>query len=85
LTIRIDKNDELADITTSNQLIDESLIGDLPDSVESNAAVAEADKEIGGTCKSVLHSYLEKVQKQLVADKAAHGQPLCYARGDLFS
>jgi hypothetical protein len=81
----IDKNDEHTDIATGNQLIDESLIGDLPDSAESNAEVAEAEtRRSEAPAKSVLHIYLEKVQKRLVAEEAAHGKPLCYDRGDFF-
>ncbi|KAJ6607327.1 hypothetical protein B0H10DRAFT_2072345, partial [Mycena sp. CBHHK59/15] len=77
----IDENDEHADIAAGDCIIDESLIEDPPENGEENLDTEEAafcDQE------SAISKQLSDAKKRLTDEIKAHGQPLCYQRGDFY-
>ncbi|KAJ6553800.1 hypothetical protein DFH09DRAFT_1085553 [Mycena vulgaris] len=79
----IEEHDEHADTAAGDRLINESLVDDMADSTEPNAA-AEEDQSSEPPNKSVLHKQLVALQARLLKEEADHGRPLCYIRGDFF-
>nr|GAT43213.1 predicted protein [Mycena chlorophos] len=77
----ISENDEYGDIAGDAE-IDESLVDEIfgADTQSSDDTSDDADP----TPDSASARYLASVKTRIVAEIAAHGRPLCYARGDLF-
>ncbi|KAJ7889507.1 hypothetical protein B0H14DRAFT_3709849 [Mycena olivaceomarginata] len=77
----IEEHDEHADVAAGDQLIDESLGDNIPDSAESNAAAAEAETQSSEPApSSVIHKQLTAIQERLLEEETTHGKPLCYLR-----
>ncbi|KAJ7819831.1 hypothetical protein B0H14DRAFT_3736678 [Mycena olivaceomarginata] len=82
----IEEHNEHADIAAGDQLIDESLGDNIPDSAESNAAAAEAETQSSEPApSSVIHKQLTAIQERLLGEETTHGKPLCYLHGDFFN
>ncbi|KAJ7673572.1 hypothetical protein B0H14DRAFT_3687689 [Mycena olivaceomarginata] len=72
-------------LRAGDQLIDESLGDNIPDSAESNAAAAEAETQSSEPApSSVIHKQLTAIQERLLEEETTHGKPLCYLCGDFF-
>nr|GAT42352.1 predicted protein [Mycena chlorophos] len=81
----IQENDEFADIASGENVVDESMLDDLADSSEENANTATQDYDASASPdKSAHQTQLENILLRIRHEIAKHGQPLCYARGDLF-
>ncbi|KAJ6489576.1 hypothetical protein C8R47DRAFT_1124811 [Mycena vitilis] len=81
----IDEHDELGDIAAGDQVIDDSLLDDILDTIEANETVAEAEtRQSEAATDSALHTFLLSVRKRLSMEIKKHGGPLCYARGEFF-
>ncbi|KAJ6557976.1 hypothetical protein B0H19DRAFT_1291330 [Mycena capillaripes] len=78
----IEEHDEHGDIATGDQLINNSLVDEVLDTVEANEAAAEAETHTSeAQTDSALHKHLLSVQKRLSAEIQKYGSPLCYRRG----
>ncbi|KAJ7151286.1 hypothetical protein C8R43DRAFT_951101 [Mycena crocata] len=81
----IDEHDEHGDIVAGDQIIDESLIDQVLDTVEANLSPAEAAKQASeADIDSDLHKQLVSVLKRLTAEIKKYGTTGCYRRGDFY-
>ncbi|KAJ6610745.1 hypothetical protein B0H10DRAFT_2224787 [Mycena sp. CBHHK59/15] len=83
----IAENDEHADIAAGDRVIDESLVNEVLDHLESSAGTPEAETQSSEVITdSELHKQLVSVKAQLDAEitQSKKGIPLCYEHGDFF-
>ncbi|KAJ7199194.1 hypothetical protein GGX14DRAFT_401499 [Mycena pura] len=81
----IQENDEFADIASGETVVPESMFDDIPEDTADNAKVAEQETEASvPQNESILKAYLGDTLARIQREIKKHGQPLCYARGDLF-
>ncbi|KAK7034886.1 hypothetical protein R3P38DRAFT_2518492, partial [Favolaschia claudopus] len=81
----INEHDEHGDVATGDQEINESLIDEVFDNLESNQTAAEVEFEASEAQPgSVLQNQLRGVLKRLLKEINKYNMPLCYRRGDFF-
>ncbi|KAJ7736437.1 hypothetical protein B0H16DRAFT_1466622 [Mycena metata] len=81
----IDENDEYADIASGDKVINDSLVDDILEALDTNPATTEQEKnssEVGNG--SVLQNQFTELRAKLSREIAKHGMPLCYRRGDFW-
>ncbi|KAK6971914.1 hypothetical protein R3P38DRAFT_2586309, partial [Favolaschia claudopus] len=81
----ISENDEHADVAAGDRIIDESLVDEALDHLQSEASSAEAEVEAAETIPdSELRKQLVALKTRLDSEIKIHNMPLCYVRGDFF-
>ncbi|KAJ7215023.1 hypothetical protein GGX14DRAFT_696572 [Mycena pura] len=81
----IQENDEFADIVSGDTVVHESMLDAVAVDDDDNAKAAERESADTIPDKdSTLERYLKAALSRIKREISLHGQPTCYARGDLF-
>ncbi|KAK7019948.1 hypothetical protein R3P38DRAFT_2536008 [Favolaschia claudopus] len=81
----IAEHDEHADIAAGDREIDESLIDEVLEHIQPDAASAEAENSVAETVTdSEIHKQFLALKARLDSEIKIHKMPLCYTRGHFF-